>query len=107
MPMFWGPGIQNGYTDVFRPVLMKVKDKVAIILPGWNSTDVLSIEETPNSMMSQVRGLNTTQTNHSLTIAMNIICQNNNRCHTRRLKMMLTTIKGCSFKICKGSENYL
>ncbi|KAK3108131.1 hypothetical protein FSP39_001720 [Pinctada imbricata] len=41
------------YPEKIKPVLLKVKDKTSISLPGWVSTDIPVIEETPVSQMSQ------------------------------------------------------
>ena len=38
----------------FRSVLAKVKEKTPISLPGWDATEIMLVEETPLSQMSQV-----------------------------------------------------
>ncbi|XP_067648705.1 telomere-associated protein RIF1-like [Haliotis asinina] len=42
------------YPEDLKPVLMKVKDKTPIMLPGWVQTDTNVIEETPFSQYSQM-----------------------------------------------------
>ncbi|XP_014790628.1 telomere-associated protein RIF1 [Octopus bimaculoides] len=41
------------YTDSLRRTLVKVKEKMVIRLPGWISTEIHVIEETPTSQYSQ------------------------------------------------------
>ncbi|XP_046571029.1 LOW QUALITY PROTEIN: telomere-associated protein RIF1-like [Haliotis rubra] len=42
------------YPEDLKPVLMKVKEKTPIMLPGWVQTDTNVIEETPFSQYSQM-----------------------------------------------------
>ncbi|XP_064648530.1 telomere-associated protein RIF1-like [Lineus longissimus] len=41
------------YPDSLKPVLMKVKEKTPIILPGWQTSEIMVIGETPVSQVSQ------------------------------------------------------
>ena len=38
---------------LFRPVLAKVKEKTPILLPGWDASEVMIIEETPFTQATQ------------------------------------------------------